>query len=423
MKASDNRLISDVTPGSAMNRAFKGFWLPVMHSKSLVADGAPIRFTICAENYVAFRATDGRVAVFDELCPHRKCSLSLANNRDNALTCIFHGWKFDVSGKCVETPNEPNPKFPEKVPLKHYPCREAAGVLWVYLGKGAPSRFPDYLFNKLNEDQVLPRRAIVRCNWLTGFEGQIDPSHFAILHQSWIKAAPDNSFNPDIERSAEHESLKIEFEDTGWGFRFAAIRDTPDGRKYVRTTEYVAPASAFIAASESTRKLFMMTVPIDNNTTAQWLFWYNPLGPITPEVRSYAMGNSDPDDTDLFKDAKAKPMWGQDRQGMKEGKTFTGFNDIVIEDLVVQESMGPDLDRTKEFLCSADITVMRARRYVLQRATRLEEGEERAFAHAEDFEYAALQGIALTIEDTSRWREEAQAAMEERRRKFASMTN
>ena len=114
----------------------------------------------------------------------------------------------------------------------------------------------------------------------------------------------------------------MEFEDTGWGFRFAAIRELPENRRYVRITEYVAPASAFVSSMNLTRKIFILTVPVDNNHSVQWFFWYNPLGPITDEVRSYVLGNSDPDDSDMFKSAKALPMWGQDRQAMKTGKNF-----------------------------------------------------------------------------------------------------
>ena len=414
MLASYNKLLTDVTPGAPMHRAFKKYWHPVMHASRLEADGAPNRFTLLCEKYVAFRATDGSVGVFDEFCPHRRCSLALAQNRDNALTCLFHGWKFHVSGKCIETPNEPNPEFAARVPLKSFPVREAGGVIWTYVGEGEPPRFSDYIFNQLDGEQLLPRAAKVACGWLQGLEAQIDPAHFAILHQNWTEKAPDDSFNPDLKLSSDVPEMRVEFEETGWGFRFAAIRELPENRRYVRITEYVAPASAFVSSMNRTRKIFILTVPVDNNHSIQWFFWYNPLGPITDEVRSYVLGNSDPDDSDMFKAAKALPMWGQDRQAMKADRNFTGFNDIVIEDLVVQESMGPDVDRTRELLCSADEPIIRARRFILKNLERFDQGDDTAFTHSTDFEYGALEGAAVKLDADKDWRAEARRLMEER---------
>ena len=99
---------------------------------------------------------------------------------------------------------------------------------------------------------------------------------------------------------------------------------------------------------------------------------------------------------------------------MKAGRNFTGFDDIVIEDLVVQESMGPDVDRTRELLCSADEPIIRARRFILKNLERLDQGDSTAFTHSDDFEYGALEGAAVKLEAGKDWRAEARRLMEER---------
>jgi len=129
MKPEDNYLITRVENGAPMGHMLReNFWFPAALSCKLVAGKSPLRVRLLGEQFIAFRSTDGRVGFFDENCPHRRASLALARNEDNALRCIFHGWKFSVDGTVLEVPTQPNnaADFCTRVPLRHYPVREAA---------------------------------------------------------------------------------------------------------------------------------------------------------------------------------------------------------------------------------------------------------------------------------------------------------
>ena len=143
-----NELLTRVEHGASMGQFLRQYWVPAVRAARLERDDAPTRVRLFGENFVAFRATDGRVGFFDEGCPHRLASLTLARNEDCALTCIFHGWKIDVSGKVVDVPTEPAERafFGDKVKVNHYPVREAGGLIWVWLGLGEPSPFPAFAF-------------------------------------------------------------------------------------------------------------------------------------------------------------------------------------------------------------------------------------------------------------------------------------
>jgi phthalate 4,5-dioxygenase len=419
---ADNKRLCDVSPGSPMSEAFKHYWLPVMKDSRLEAGGAPVKFTALCEDYVAFRAEDGRVAVFAEKCPHRGCSLALAQNEDCALTCLFHGWKFDVSGQCVATPNMPDPEFPAKVPLKYYPSREAGGVLWVYLGDGEPARFPEFVFNRAEPEQYVSRAAIVNYNWLTGLDAILDPSHVGSLHQNWIENAPGDSVSADIKFQAKDTAPTLEIEPTDWGFRYAAMREAGEGKRYLRVTEHVQPSGCFIAQSIETRKLFIMSMPIDNTHSIQWYIWYNPKGPLVENDLRYALGNTDRDDNNFYQTPKDKPLWGQDREAMKNGTSFTGFTDIMFEDFIVGESQGAIPDRSQEHLCAADSAIARARRILLQKLKRYQEGDQEAFSHGNKFEYGALQSLGAIIDTDTDWRAIAKLQMSERAEKLNKLS-
>lgn len=414
LTAENNKLLCDVSPGAPMHEAFKHYWLPVMRSARLEAGGAPEKFTILCEDYVAFRAHNGQVGVFAEKCPHRACSLALANNRDDSLICLFHGWKFHVSGKCIETPNEANPEFPSTVPLKSYPAREAGGMVWAYFGAGDAPRFPDLIFNVLPAENVLARSAYLNYNWLTGIEAILDPSHVGSLHRNWAAGAPGGATSPDIIKQANDTAPVLEIEPTDWGFRYAAMRDGGDDKMYLRVTEYVAPSGCFIAQSVPTRKLFIMSVPIDNTRSIQWYVWYNPIGKLEGNDRAYALGKTDDDHDNFFASAQGKPMWGQDRAAMTRGENFTGFYDIMFEDFVVGESQGAIPDRTTEFLGRADLAIMRVRRLFLSQLNAYCEGDKSAFGHKGDFRFEAIQSVGTLVDKDADWRKVAEAEMTKR---------
>ena len=143
-----NELLTRFGRGAPMGEMLREYWAPVARSAALEADGAPFRFKLLGQNYVAWRASDGRVIVFDEACPHRGTSLALARNEDNALRCLFHGWKIDASGQVIETPCESPDRraaFAASIRVRPYPVREAGKLVWVYVGKReAPPRFPHF---------------------------------------------------------------------------------------------------------------------------------------------------------------------------------------------------------------------------------------------------------------------------------------
>src|SRR5215831_21215246 len=113
-------------------------WIPAcMLEEVAEPDGKPVRIRLLGEDLVAFRDSRGRLGVLDEHCPHRRASLALGRNEDCGLRCLYHGWKVDVDGNVVDRPTEPRDLASVKA-VRHtsYPCREAGGFVWVWMGGG-----------------------------------------------------------------------------------------------------------------------------------------------------------------------------------------------------------------------------------------------------------------------------------------------
>ena len=153
LTAEENELICRVGPGTPMGDVMRRYWHPLIISDELPEpDCPPIRARLLGEQLVAFRDTDGKVGLVADSCPHRGASLCFGINQERGLMCIYHGWKFDVNGNCVDMPSDlPGSNFKDKVHLTSYPTVESAGVIWAYMGpKEHQPPPPNFVFNNFS---------------------------------------------------------------------------------------------------------------------------------------------------------------------------------------------------------------------------------------------------------------------------------
>jgi phthalate 4,5-dioxygenase oxygenase subunit len=409
----ENELLTHVGPGTAMGEMLREYWTPALRAQKLEPDGAPARVRLLGENFVAFRATDGRVGFFDEGCPHRCTSLALARNEDNALTCIFHGWKIDVSGKVVDVPSEPperRAEFAAKVRVRHYPVREAGGIVWVYLGRREqPPAFFNFEFNSLPPSHLLIRRAQMHCNWFQGLEGVLDSAHLSVLHSGWVQEARKEGRGPkagqeNLMPATANSGPVFELSPRAYGFREGALRTLSDGTIYARIRELVLPYFSFIPFAAEVNCLMICAVPVDDEWTAQWYVTYNPRQPITPEYREGMMRDTSGDFDNFCSDMGGwDNMWHQDRRKMKEGH-WTGLRSVNFEDFIVQESMGPIVDRSREYLGQSDSVIIRTRRMLLEAARAFAAGRP-APGQEQAVDYSSIRALALRYSAERNWLE------------------
>src|SRR6516162_1180010 len=235
--AAENELMTRIEADAPLGRLMReNYWIPFALSSNLVAGDAPTPVRLFGDNYIAFRAENGQVGFFDELCPHRRASLALGRIEGNGVRCIYHGWKLDVSGCVVEAPTQvvrPE-QFAARVRVAHFPVHEAGGMAWVWLGGGEAPAFPDLPFGAEHDVKVAMTISVVPCNWLQGLEGGIDSVHGTILHKSFMD---DVVMRKGVTEGLEYTIAAVplyETEPAPYGMRQASLRNAGDGRTYSR---------------------------------------------------------------------------------------------------------------------------------------------------------------------------------------------
>jgi phthalate 4,5-dioxygenase len=419
LSKEDNEILTRVGAGTPMGELLRRYWTPACLSAEIPGPGcAPVRVRLLAENLVAYRDTAGRVGLVQENCAHRGASLYFGRNEDAAIRCVYHGWAFDVDGRCVDMPSEPQP-FCEKVRITAYPTHESGGIVWAYLGpRETMTPFRDFGTDAMAPEDWSATKLITDCNWVQAMEGNIDTAHISHLHQwNGVDDIPDDgSDKPGYPSNAmswkfwRHDRApRLELQETWYGYRYAGIRTTPNGHTHVRVTAYIVPYSTLVASIPWNQRHGMF-VPMDDNVTARYSF----AAKVPPNARGYGGANLfavAPFTTPISRgrqrgmiprDYRADNDYQIDRD-VQRNSTFSGVADFVSQDLMVTESMGPIYDRTQEKLGSTDLAITRMRHILLRAAKNLAAGQEPP-AVSGDLDYGSIRGAEKILEPGEDWR-------------------
>jgi phthalate 4,5-dioxygenase len=366
-----------------MGALFRRYWLPALLAEELPQpDCPPVRVKLLSERLLAFRDSQNRPGLIDEFCAHRGVSLWFGRNEEDGLRCSYHGWKYDISGQCVEIPSGlDNPKLCQRIKLKSYPLLERGGVLWTYMGPPASQPpLPEYEWAMVPASHRFVSKRWQECNYLQAMEGGIDSSHVSFLHRHTMtvdplfKGAKGNEYNL--------KDLKPHFEvvESPGGLYIGARRNAGDGKHYWRITQWVMPSFTLIPPRGDHPIGGHSWVPMDDENCWTWSSNHHATRALTEQEREAldaGKGIHVPLIPGTFRPvANKKNDYLMDRQAQKDGRSFSGVEGFAMQDASVQESMGPIQDRTRENLVPTDQGIIMARQRLIAAAQGLKKGIE-----------------------------------------------
>jgi phenylpropionate dioxygenase-like ring-hydroxylating dioxygenase large terminal subunit len=375
LKQEENELITRVGAGTPMGNFMREYWVPAMLSSEVPsADSDPLRVMLLGEQLIGWRDTNGKVGLIANNCPHRGASLFFGRNEEAGLRCVYHGWKFDVDGNCIDMPNEPaESDFKQKVKAVAYPCHERGGIVWTYMGPRATlPPLPDLEGNMQPGAEEFVRATQLKSNWLQILEGDIDTTHVGFLHYGGLKAEDQipGSFS---EWQLRDKTAHFEVIDTEGGAAYGARRTAGPDQVYWRIAQWCFPFYAFTPPGVlGTKKGGNARVPMDDYHTMTFSMVSNRSRPAPGGANPFIRAPMQPNTTDWYGRFRPEQDLSNDflidreaQRGNTGTAGFTGITGIAMQDAAMTGSMGPIYDRSREHLGTTDAMVIRVRRRLI----------------------------------------------------------
>jgi phthalate 4,5-dioxygenase len=379
----ENERLVRVGRGTPAGELLRRYWQPACLSSELPEkDGAPVRVKLLGEELVAFRDTGGKIGLVAAFCPHRRAPLFFGRNEEHGLRCVYHGWKFNVAGQCLDMPTEPaDSPMKADARLMAYPTFEKGGVVWAYMGpKDEMPAPPDYEWMRAPETHRYVSKTYEACNYLQALEGGLDTAHSSYLHNMKL--------GDTTQLRQRDRAPRLDVVRTDYGYYYVSTRKAGEDGHYVRLYHYVLPYQQMRGGLRGIGQNIVpkldghLWVPIDDEETNvyNWGYSADPAVPVSAEMSEAFehMSGRGKDDiipgTFLPKRNLANDYL-IDRQVQKT-QTFTGIEGINTQDFALQEGMGPIVDRSQEYLGSSDRAIVTLRNVLLEAISAVERGEK-----------------------------------------------
>jgi hypothetical protein len=366
------------------------------------------------------------VGLLGDHCAHRGASLFFGRNEEEGLRCVYHGWKYDRTGRCVDMPNEPpESNFKEKIRQRAYPCQERGGVIWAYMGPLAqPPGLPELEFTLVSEDQRYISKRLQPTSFAQALEGEIDQSHVSFLH-SQLHVEDDGTPQArvaDIRSRDRHPHF--EAIDTEYGVLIGARREADPDHYYWRMSQFLLPFFTMTGPyGENPPRSTRAWVPIDDENTMVYVVTFHPLRALREdELARMQAGTGLHVGLDRYLPPTAEPggAWRPKAQldndffldyELQRTTKFCGISEFWAQDAACQLSMGPIYDRSQEHLGTTDLGIIRTRQTWIEAAKALRHHGV-APPTATDPSLYHVRGAAMLLPKSATWTE----ASEEHRR-------
>ncbi|HZT08855.1 MAG TPA: Rieske 2Fe-2S domain-containing protein [Chloroflexota bacterium] len=360
LTAEENRLLTQVGPGTPGGELLRRYWHPVAFVSDVCSDSPAKYIRMLGEDLVLFLDKSGRVGLLADHCSHRGASLLYGRVEERGIACAYHGWLFDTRGNCLETPAEPpDSKFYLTVKHRAYPVVERYGMYWTYMGPAPAPVLQRYDVTERGVISSIRRLESLDCNWLQTMENHVDQTHTVILHQATRQRGVDGM---NTARGLIDQLASTDYTETAFGIS----RHRVDADGYDDSDLLIFPTCQRIY------NILNFKVPIDDTHTRRFSFLID-LG----------LGNASPTDARAAagRDPSGRIRYADETVGKTPANARHPFatyrmDQLLYQDNTVLETQGAISDRTVERLATADKGVVLLRKLLRREIDKVQHGED-----------------------------------------------
>jgi len=349
LSRQENDLFTSVGRGTPCGEMLRRYWWPIGFSALVTEKQTPTKVRLLGEDFVLFRDGALRLGLLELHCSHRGTSLEFGRVEDQGIRCCYHGWLYDVAGRCLEQPAEPGEStFKDRILHPAYKVQEIAGFIFAYLGPDPAPLLPRYdLFLEENGERVIGA-GTEYCNWLQRAENSVDQTHLVALH------AP------------EYPQMALKRPEIGWQKTVYGAKVTMHvpGVSKPKHSHWVFPSHTRHTTARKDRvpdHAIRFRVPTDDTTTKT--FWLR----FTPN-----------DEANRGRPLRLKTVGFEDDKPGIYTRVNDGWWGIAShdQDRVAQESQGEIYDRTREHLGASDEGVILLRQTIKESIEAVRQGQD-----------------------------------------------
>jgi nitrite reductase/ring-hydroxylating ferredoxin subunit len=348
----ENELLTQTGPGTPCGDFMRRYWHPVALAEELEEGGPPVAVRLLGEDLVLFRDGKGQIGLLSRWCSHRGTDLSYGAAEEQGIRCGYHGWLYDIAGRCLEQPLEP-PDSTLHLEIQHraYLCQETAGLIFAYLGPGDAPLLPSYEFLGVSNERRRSTKYFLECNYLQGSEGSLDPM------QRWFF---ENVFGGEGSSPEPADDIKVQVRPqvTNFGVTVATRREDGPGPAEERRS-FMLPSLCAIPAIGVNGYTVHWHVPIDDTHHWRYVTTFKRDGELSDED---AVRNG----IEPAEGYRLTNLW--DREAMQRS--------FVVFSTAMAVSQGPIFDRTQENLQESDGGIIAMRDIVHRGIQDVQEGAD-----------------------------------------------
>jgi phthalate 4,5-dioxygenase oxygenase subunit len=384
---TENEILTQTGQGTPMGELFRRFWQPVALAEEVAqTDEPPKRVRYMGEDFLLFRQTDGRIGLVEPRCAHRGADLYFGRNEDCGLRCVYHGWKFDADGSCVDVPNmqpgRARDNIMKSAHIRSLPVREWGGQIWAWFGEaGKEPELPLVEWALVPPENRYVSKKLQECNWAQSLEGAVDTAHFSYVHRVLSEEGTGKPVYLDKRQQWIHEDGAPSFvvEEHDAGLIMGGGRRADPGDTYWRISQYLVPNHSLAPGTFPGEPYAVQSwIPVDDESCWIFTITWCPDRPISAdELERYEGGRS----VHAMVDEDYVPLRNRgneyllDREAQKT-RLYMGITGLSEQDAAIHDSQGRIAPRDREILTPSDAGVVRFRKLAIKRARDLAEGIE-----------------------------------------------
>ncbi len=390
LTVEENAMLTQTNPKTPMGEVFRSYWQPTLLSRELPHnDCPPVRVKLLNEDFVAFRDSEGKVGIVSPRCPHRGADLFFGRNEHCGLRCVYHGWKFDIHGNCIEVPNAEasvSERLKKRASIRSLPTREWGDIIWAYMGADEPPELPQFEFAKVPSEHRFVSKKFQQCNWAQACEGGLDTAHFSFLHAGMnegervglhqigmTKEKRQGQKEPDrlarFRWMIEDPAPRFTVLEHDAGLLLCAARNSDTDNSYWRMTQFLMPNHSLAPGNlPDDNNVGNTWVPVDDESCWIFCFCWNPDRPLTEKEKNAMASGSG-----IFAEVDEKYVPIRRRENnylldrdLQDQDNYTGIQGISEQDQAIADSQGYIANRTDELLVQTDLGVVKFRQAMLK---------------------------------------------------------